>query len=191
MNDQVTQSSFKGKTRQEFTVKQVKAIMYAHSYQVDDKLIANALSPTDLRNLYLGKCDEFGSKVSMLCSRGLCDQDGNLVLIKLPIHKPPYVNIIRVVDITIAPADGWTDYGDETLQITFYRVEKGKIVSKSFTVEIDGIDGGYRPKDGMYVSSETEEVEISAYQLFQQAGMDIFYELANQMPMLDLIKLVR
>ncbi len=184
----MNQSSFKGKTRQEFTTNQVKAIMYAHSYQVDDKLIANSLSPNELRNLYLGKCDEFGPTPNMLCRYALCDLKGNLNLIKLPKQNPPYINIIRLVDITIAPADGWTDNGDETLQITFYRINKGKIVSKTFIVEIDGFRDG--PDDGMYISSETEEVEVSAYQLFQLAGMDIFHELATQMPMMDLIKLV-
>jgi hypothetical protein len=115
----MNQASFKGKTRNELTVNQVKAIMYAHTYMVDDKLIANKLSPSELRNVDLGKIEEFGS-YDLVCRFPLN-------LINLPKHNPPFLNIIRNVDVSIAPLDGWTDDGSEISEITFYRIDNGRL----------------------------------------------------------------
>ncbi len=203
-------NTIKQTCRKELTVNQVKAIMYAHTHQVDDKLIALSFSPSELRRLDLGKDDEFITINSEWMRRRYLDEIVDRV-INLPKYDPPYINIIR--------RETWEEcelkrtYDEDMRQVISYRTNQGVFKTLSFDMHIfiDPDEGMrqvtcYRTNNGKIVSKtltvgwahhvlgvvdETEEEEVSAYQLFKLAGMEIFHELANQMPMMDLIKLVK
>jgi hypothetical protein len=185
--------SYKDKTRRDLTPIQVRAIIGAHTYQVDDQLIAAGLSPAELRNFDLGKSPR---KRSVDDFTVYAAERHGIVLPTIIEGENPYVTLARVQDVTpeeyheniayYRMHNGWTEYEMQRLLVTYYRVHQGAI--KSITYKVNRSVGvGFC----LSISPPGDEIEVSAFDLFIVGGMEIFYALSEQMSLLKLAKLVK